>query len=186
MRKAIVPAVAVLLVWSAAASAQSGEFFQADAPAYGYAVMIPAEFSADGAISGTTAWTAASDLPAAPDESADTEEKTPLVIWIARAPVGDADPQRLFDIDRKLDLAAASEADAAISEVTAFAVEGGYGYWYKEADKANPADFHRWIAKVYGNGGIYVLCFAGPFSEFGTWGPVFEQVIGSFRLVPLK
>jgi hypothetical protein len=40
--------------------------------------------------------------------------------------------------------------------------------------------------KVFGNGGVYTVCLAGPFREFEMWGPIYEQVIASFRLIPLK
>jgi hypothetical protein len=184
MRKTIsVTAVALLawLVWSvwvAPAAAQSGEFVETTVALFGYAVNLPREFTQKDAASDTTAWTYRPD-PA-------DEKGGALTIWVNRVLLQTKDLAALYEISRKYDADSVDAPGAGIRDLRDLAVEGGYGYWYKEAHKSEPAANHRWIAKVFGNGAVYTICVAGPFGEFEAWGPVFERVIVSFRLVSTK
>lgn len=185
MKNTVGMAAVALLVWAASAAGQSGEFVETTVTRLGYAVIIPREFSLDGAVSGTTAWVYQPASPdAGPDEGGQMEP--PLTIWINRVPVETKNLVGLYEIGRRYDADSAAAPEPTIRALAGLAVEGGYAYWYKEVDKADPAAGHRWIARVFGNGAVYTIAVSGPFGEFEAWGPAFGQVIAGFRLVPMK
>ncbi len=181
----IVPIAAVLLLWAVPAAGQSGELIDTPSEKYGYALALPEGFAPTGAVSDTTMWTFVPESPAVPPGSADKTEGT-LTIWVNRIPVETKNLAGLYAVGRRYDADSISSPGAAIRDLRDLTVEGGYGYWYREADKSEPAANHRWIAKVFGNGAVYTICVAAPFGEFEAWGPVFERVIVSFRLVSTK
>jgi hypothetical protein len=178
MRKTIRITALALLVWAASAAAQSGELVETTVARFGYAVSLPREFTQKDAVSDTTAWTY---RPNPADEKGGA-----LTIWVNRVVVQTKDLAALYETARRYDADSAGAPGAALRDLRDLTVEGGYGYWYKEADKPEGAAGHRWIARVFGNGAAYVVCVAGPFGEYQTWGPVFERVIASFRLIPIK
>jgi hypothetical protein len=185
MRKTTALTAAILLALAASAAAQSGELLDTKVEKFGYALVIPREFSLKGPVTETTAWTSPPDTAvAAPGAAGETGAA--LTIWVNRVPVETKNLAGLYEVGRRYDADIAKGPGATIHDVRDLTLEGGYGYWYKEADKGSPAANHRWIARVFGNGAVYTICVAGPFGEFGTWGPAFEQVIASFRLVPTK
>jgi len=62
----------------------------------------------------------------------------------------------------------------------------GRAYWFKEVDKAAPDEIHRWHAKAWGNQSAYTVGLTGTFGQFGEWGPRYERVVKSFRLIPME
>jgi hypothetical protein len=185
MRKTIPVITITLLLFAASAVAQSVEFIEKTVEKFGYAVTLPKEFSLDGTISDTTAWTYRPE-PAAGTSGATIEKGPVLTIWVNRAPVETKNLAGLYEIDKKLALDSANAPNPTIRDLRELAIAGGNAYWYKEIDKADRAANHRWIARIFGNGGVYTVSLAGPFGEFATWGPVFERVITSFVLIPPK
>ncbi|MBN2223427.1 MAG: hypothetical protein JW765_01995 [Deltaproteobacteria bacterium] len=175
MRKTIVMAAAAIFLCAVSAAA-GGELVDTRVEKFGYAVAIPVEFFLDGTVSDTAAWTYLPDSSTVPPGPA-------LTIWVNRVQIQTPGSRQLFDINKKSDTDAAGAPDAPIKDLTVLDIRGGYGYWYKESDKTDPAEIHRWVVKVFGNGGVYILCFSGPSAEFAAWEPVFERVIGSFTLI---
>jgi hypothetical protein len=191
MRKTIGVTAVALLAWSVlsvsamSAAAPGGEFIDTTVARFGYSLALPQGFTLAGTVSDTTTWTFVPELSAVPPGSADKTGGT-LTIWINRMPVETMNLAGLYTVARGYDADSVNSPGAAIRDLRDLAVEGGYGYWYKEADKSEPAANHRWIAKVFGNGAVYTICVAGPFGDFEAWGPVFERVIVSFRPVSTK
>jgi hypothetical protein len=62
----------------------------------------------------------------------------------------------------------------------------GYTYWYKEVDKSDPEEIHRWHIKSYGNKSAYVAGLCGVYRQFEEWGPIYEKVIKTWELIPMK
>lgn len=62
----------------------------------------------------------------------------------------------------------------------------GYAYWFKEVDKSDPDEIHRWHIKAFGNKSHYTIGLCGTYAQFEKWGPIYEEVIKSFELIPLK
>lgn len=184
MRKTIAITAAVLLAWVVPAVGQTVEPIETPVEKYGYALVIPEGFMLTGTVSDTATWSYRAETPAA-STAADGEGPV-FTIWVNRMPVETMNLAGLYEIGRKYDADSTGSVGAAIRDLRDLTIDGGYGYWYKEADKPDPAANHRWIAKVFGNGAVYTVCAAGPFGEFATWGPVFDRVIASFRLVPTK
>ncbi len=185
MRKTIAMAAVTFFLCAASAAPQSYELFDKTVERFGYAVAFPVEFSLSGPVSDTSEWIYRPE-PATGSSGPAGEKGPALTIWINRVPVETANIRGLYEISRKYDLDSANAPNPALRDFKELAIAGGYGYWYKEVDKTDRAANHRWIARVFGNGGAYTICLAGPFGEFGTWGPVFERVIASFRLTPPK
>jgi len=185
MRQTIGITAAVLLVWAASAVCQAVELVDTPVQKYGYALGIPEGFTLAGAVSDTTAWPGRIETPAGATDTSDEEGRT-LTIWVNRTPVDAKDLTALAAICRRDDAESVNATGSTIHDFANLTIDGGYGYWYKEADKGSPDANHRWIARVFGNGAAYTICAAGPFGEFEAWGRVFERVIGSFRLVPVE
>jgi len=62
----------------------------------------------------------------------------------------------------------------------------GHAFWYKEVDKDKGDEIHRWHIGAYGNKSNYGVILAGTYEQFKEWGPVFEEVVKSFKLIPIK
>ncbi len=188
MKKTIVCgaiALSALLACVVTAAAQGGEFVDVTVDRLGYFLTIPKEFSLDTATTDATAWVYRPE-PGEGAAGSPAPESGLFTIWVDRVAVETKNLTGLYEIDRKYDLDAGKAPHPAVRDLQDLTIPDGYGYWYKEADTSDPTAMHRWIARVYGNGGVYTVCLAGPFGEFDAWGPVFEQVIASFRLIPMK
>lgn len=84
-----------------------------------------------------------------------------------------------------------SSPDPSYKEPIVFSKKKGYAYegnafWYKEVDKKAGDEIHRWLIGAYGNKSNYGVILGGVFSQFEEWGPVYEEVIKSFELIPIK
>ena len=53
-------------------------------------------------------------------------------------------------------------------------------------DKAAGDEIHRWHIKSYGNKSAYTIGLTGTYAQFAEWGPVYEEVIKSFKLIPME
>ena len=62
----------------------------------------------------------------------------------------------------------------------------GNTFWYKEVDKQDGTEIHRWHIHSAGNQSTYTIGLTGTYAQFQEWGPVYEQVIKSFKLIPMK
>lgn len=62
----------------------------------------------------------------------------------------------------------------------------GNAFWYKEVDKKDGGEIHRWHIGAYGNKSNYGVILGGTYEQFKEWGPVFEEIVKSFKLIPIK
>jgi len=84
-----------------------------------------------------------------------------------------------------------SSPDPSYSDPIVFTKKKGYAhegnaFWYKEVDKKDGGEIHRWLIGAYGNKSNYGVILGGTFEQFEEWGPVFEEVVKSFKLIPIK
>ncbi len=157
------------------AMAQSGEFVDTEVGKHGYAFKLPNEFSLKDQIGETTTWIYR------PDDA--TGE---LTIYVIRMGVEGVSPSNLFETNKKSDLDKMKSPDSEYTDLKVLDIDGGLAYWYKEVDKNNPDEIHRWHVKMFGNGGIYTIGLCGPFKDFEKWGPIYEEVVKSFGLIPMN
>lgn len=81
--------------------------------------------------------------------------------------------------------------DPSYTDPIVFSKKKGYAYegnafWYKEVDKPKGDEIHRWLIGAYGNKSNYGVILGGTYEQFKEWGPVFEEVVKSFKLIPIK
>lgn len=84
-----------------------------------------------------------------------------------------------------------SSPDPNYTAATNFDKKQGYAYegntfWYKEVDKKKGDEIHRWHIYSAGNKSAYTIGLTGTFEQFIEWGPLFEEVVKSFKLIPLE
>jgi len=125
--------------------------------------------------------------------AAPKQELEPAVgIYINWVWMPDVPANTLFETNKKSDLQDISSPDPTFKELVVmdkkggYAIEGGSAYRYKEKDKKDPNDIHRWHVKAFGNKSFYTLGFTGTYKQFAKWGPEFEESIKSFKLIPLQ
>lgn len=66
-----------------------------------------------------------------------------------------------------------------------YAYEGNT-FWYKEVDKKAGDEIHRWHIYSAGNKSAYTIGLTGTYEQFEEWGPHFEEVVKSFKLIPIE
>lgn len=81
--------------------------------------------------------------------------------------------------------------DPSYTDPIVFSKKKGYAYegnsfWYKEVDKSAGDEIHRWHIGAYGNKSNYSVTLAGVYGQFEEWGPVYEEIVKSFELIPIK
>lgn len=84
-----------------------------------------------------------------------------------------------------------SSPDPSYTDPIVFSKKKGYAhegnaFWYKEVDKKDGGEIHRWLIGAYGNKSNYGVILGGTYEQFKEWGPVFEEVVKSFKLIPIK
>ncbi|MCF6284929.1 MAG: hypothetical protein L3K26_07050 [Candidatus Hydrogenedentes bacterium] len=84
-----------------------------------------------------------------------------------------------------------SSPDANYRDPIVFSKKKGYAhegntFWYKEVDKSKSDEIHRWLIHASGNKSDYGVILGGVFGQFEEWGPVYEEVVKSFKLIPMK
>lgn len=140
-----------------------------------------------GGLGGSTAKTAA------PESAAPKQELEPaLTIYVNWVWMPDVSSATMFETNKKSDLQNIKSPDPDYKDLVVmdkkdgYAIEGGSAYWYKEKDKTDPTAIHRWHIKAFGNKSAYTIGLCGTYKQFEKWAPVYEQVIKSFKLVPLE
>lgn len=81
--------------------------------------------------------------------------------------------------------------DPNYTDIKIFDKKQGYAYegntyWYKEATKSDPEEIHRWHIYSAGNKSAYIVGLTGVQRQFEEYGPVYEEVVKSFELIPLE
>jgi|GEM_PF-2307781 len=198
MKKLAVFTVLVMLLTVGVAFGQSGEFVETEVPEYGYAFDLPKEFELLEEIDKTTSWMfqpgagggavggmLKSRIPGgiAGGGGADSA----LSIYVNWTWMPDVSSSTMFNENKKSDLQNINSPDPDYTDLIVLdGFEGGSAYWYKEVDKDDPEEIHRWHIKMYGNDSAYVVGLTGVYRQFEEWGPIYEEVVHSFRLIPLE
>lgn len=84
-----------------------------------------------------------------------------------------------------------SSPDPNYTDPIVFSKKDGYAhegntFWYKEVDKDKGDEIHRWHIHSSGNKSDYGVILGGTYEQFEEWGPVFEEVVKSFKLIPIE
>jgi hypothetical protein len=84
-----------------------------------------------------------------------------------------------------------SSPDANYKDPIPFTKKKGYAFegntfWYKEVDKDKGDEIHRWHIHSSGNKSDYGVILAGVYGQFEEWDSVYEEVIKSFKLIPME
>lgn len=130
---------------------------------------------------------------AAPAGASGGQELEPaLSIYINWVWMPDVATSTMFETNKKSDLQNIDSPDPTYTDLVVmdkkggYAIEGGSAYRFKEKDKSDPAEIHRWHIKAFGNKSAYTIGLCGTFQQFEKWSPVYEEVIKSFKLIPLE
>lgn len=123
---------------------------------------------------------------------ASQELEPALTIYINWVWMPDVATSTLFDANKKSDLQDINSPDPTYTDLvvmdkkSGYAIGDGAAYRYKEKNKTDPAEIHRWHIKAFGNKSSYTIGLCGTYGQFEKWGPVYEEVIKSFKLIPLE
>lgn len=114
-----------------------------------------------------------------------------LMIYVNWVWMPDVDSGTMYSTNKKSDQQNIDSPDPDYKDIKDFDKKQGYAhegntYWYKEVDKAAGDEIHRWHIKSYGNKSAYTIGLTGTYAQFAEWGPVYEEVIKSFKLIPME
>jgi hypothetical protein len=133
----------------------------------------------------------AADAAASASDSG-TELEPAVQIYINWVWMPDVASSTMFETNKQADLKNIKSPDPdyknleVLDPKKGYDIEGGTAYRYKEVDKDEGSEIHRWHVKAFGNKSMYTMGFTGTFEQFEEWGPVFEKVIRSIKLIELK
>lgn len=109
-----------------------------------------------------------------------------LSIYVNWTYMPDVSSKQMFDINKKSMQDKINGPNPDYTDLKELKLGDGYGFWYKEVDKKDGTEIHRWHINAYGNKSAYTIGLTGTFAQFSEWGKVYEEVISSFAFVPLK
>ncbi len=103
----------------------------------------------------------------------------------------DVDPGTLFKANMDSVKKDMSSPDPNYTDPIVFDKKKGYAYegntfWYKEVDKSDGGEIHRWHIHSSGNKSDYGVILAGTYDQVKEWAPVYEEVVKSFKLIPIE
>lgn len=179
----ILLAAAALLSAPASVRAEEAEWPEYQSPKYGFALRIPPGFRLVDEDKTTT-------FQHQPGADGSQPLEPGLLLYVNWTWMPDVPSKTLYDVNRKSELQDMSSPDPDYHDLQVFDRKKGYAfdgnaYWYKEVDKKDASEIHRWHAKAFGNKSAYTVGLTGTFGQFATWGPVYEKVVKSFRLIPI-
>jgi hypothetical protein len=102
----------------------------------------------------------------------------------------DVAPETLFKANMDSIKKDMESPDPNYTDPIVFSKKEGYAhegntFWYKEVDKDKGDEIHRWHIHGSGNKSDYGVVLGGTYEQFKEWGPVFEEVVKSFQLIPI-
>lgn len=114
-----------------------------------------------------------------------------LSIFVNWVWMPDVDSKTMFDTNLEQTRQNANSPDPDYTDIVVFDKEKGfewegYAYAFKEVPKEEDDEIHRWHIKAFGNKSAYTVGLAGTYGQFKEWGPIYEEVVKSFELVPMK
>ncbi len=188
---ALFTAIALLLGVSFAVAQDEIKLKYFETPDYGYALMLPENFElvegtkvdagttwqhqkGSAALGGFTRGLAGGLQPA--------DSISVNWMWFP-----DVSPNTLYKANWKSVQDDINSPHPKYTDLKALKIEGGRAFWYKEVDKEDPDDIHRWHIYAVGNKSVYgVILASGAFKNFESMIPIYEEVVKSFKLIPLK
>ena len=147
------------------------------------------KISIKGALKGVGVDLEKTEAPAAGGSSSGPEPA--LLIYINWVWMPDVASGTLYSANKKGVQDNISSPDPTYKDIVDFDKKKGYAFegntfWYKEVDKKDGAEIHRWHIYSAGNKSAYTIGLTGTYEQFKKWGPVYEEVIKSFKLIPMK
>jgi len=109
-----------------------------------------------------------------------------LMVYVNWTHMPDVSSKQMFDINKKSMLDKIKGPNPEYTDLKELKLKDGYGFSYKEVDKTDGTEIHRWHINAYGNKSAYTVGLTGTFEQFAEWGKTYEEVIASFGFVPLK
>lgn len=116
---------------------------------------------------------------------------TALGIYVNWTWMPDVAPGTLYSANKDQTQKNIDSPDPDYTDIKVFDKKQGYTYegntfWYKEVSKSDPEEIHRWHIYSAGNKSAYIVGLTGVHRQFAEWGPVYEEVVKSFELIPLE
>lgn len=114
-----------------------------------------------------------------------------LMIYINWTWMPDVDSGAIYKANKDGIAQDISSPDPKYKDIVDFDKKKGYAhegntFWYKEIDKKDGEEIHRWHIHSSGNKSSYTIGLTGTYGQFQEWGPVYEEAIKSFKLIPMK
>lgn len=142
------------------------------------------------ALGGLVKSEASSAAPSAPAASGGGAQPA-LSIYVNWTWMPDVDSGTMYSANKKGDKQKVDSPDPDYKDIKDFDKKQGYAYegntyWLKEVDKDKGDDIHRWHIHSFGNKSAYVVGLCGTYDQFKEWAPIYEEVIKSWKLIPLE
>jgi hypothetical protein len=114
-----------------------------------------------------------------------------LTVYVNWVWMPDVDSGTMYSTNKKSDEQNMDSPDPDYHELKVFDEKQGYAmegntYWYKEVDKTDGGEIHRWHIKSYGNKSAYTVGLCGTYEQFKQWAPIYEEMIKSWKLIPIE
>jgi hypothetical protein len=116
---------------------------------------------------------------------------TALGIYVNWTWMPDVAPGTLYSANKDSTQQNIDSPDPDYTDIQVFDKKKGYAYegntyWYKEVTTGDPEEIHRWHIYSAGNKSAYIVGLTGVERQFSEWGPVYEEVVKSFELIPME
>lgn len=114
-----------------------------------------------------------------------------LGIYVNWVWMPDVSEKQSFDINLEQIKKDIDSPDPDYTDVVVFDKDEGFdweglAFWFKEVPKDKDDEIHRWHIRAFGNNSSYTIGLTGTYGQFRKWGPVYEEVVKSFTLIPLE
>jgi hypothetical protein len=114
-----------------------------------------------------------------------------LGIYVNWVWMPDVSEKQSFDINLEQIKKDINSPDPDYTDVVVFDKDEGFdweglAFWFKEVPKEKDDEIHRWHIRAFGNNSSYTIGLTGTYGQFKKWGPVYEEVVKSFELIPLE
>jgi len=148
-------------------------------PPMGYRLIVPADFSSIEPLSDTSSW------------SQFRKDGTPTgaMIYVNWVHLPQVPAQVQYDLNRQQIQREMDSPHPQYCDLQEFDRAQGYAwdgpaFWFKEVDKDDPSDIHRWHIKAFGNGSQYTVGLTGQFGQFEKLAPLYEETVRAFKRIP--
>tara|TARA_R110001592_G_scaffold236800_1_gene495575 strand:- start:151 stop:807 length:657 start_codon:yes stop_codon:yes gene_type:complete len=148
-------------------------------------------FSIGAKIKGINIGTSQSEETSTDGSSGGGGLESALSIHVTWVWMPDVAPATLFNANMDSVKKDIGSPDPSYTDPIVFSKKKGYDYegntfWYKEVDKSKSDEIHRWLIHSSGNKSDYGVILGGVYGQFEEWGPVYEEIVKSFKLIPIE